>query len=192
MVRARIAEPRVVRCDREVAHEVQHVATADRVARDHGHDGLRQATDLDLEVQDVEPPDALARDHVVAQVAVAAPHRLVAARAEGVVALTGEHDDPDGGVVSCPVERVGQLEEGLGTEGVASLGPADGDPGDALGHVVGDVGVLIAERLPLRERDGSERLDGVLRRTRDDRRRRVLHVATLSGSRRRQDFLVDG
>ena len=58
---------------------------------------------------------------VVADVPVVAPDPLVAAGAEGQVALTGQDDHADGVVVAGPVEGVGQLEQGLGPEGVAHL-----------------------------------------------------------------------
>src|SRR5580704_12220266 len=48
--------------DPEVAHDVQHVAAADRVARDHGHHRLGEAPDLNLEVEDVQAADAVVPD----------------------------------------------------------------------------------------------------------------------------------
>src|SRR5439155_6991546 len=45
-------------------------------------------------------------------------------------------------VIARPVERIGQLEQRLGPEGVAHLGAADGDLGDALGGLVRDVAVV--------------------------------------------------
>ena len=58
---------------------MQHVAAADRVARDHRDHRLRQPADLHLEVEHVEAADA-----VVADVAVVAADALVAAGAERV------------------------------------------------------------------------------------------------------------
>ena len=43
---------------------------------------------------------------------------------------------PIDGVVAGVVERVAELEQGLGPERVAHLGPADRDLGDALGRLV--------------------------------------------------------
>ncbi len=102
---------RVVGGDRQVADEVQDVPAADRVARDHRDDGLRQAPDLDVEVADVQAPDALLRDLVVADVAVVAADALVAARAERVVAGAGEDDRADLGVVPRAVEGVAQARQ---------------------------------------------------------------------------------
>ena len=98
-LRAGLAEAGVVGRDGQVAHDVEHMAAADRVARHHGDDRLGRAPDLDLEVEDVEAADALLRDLVVADVAVVAADALVAAGAEGLVALAGEDDHADLGVV---------------------------------------------------------------------------------------------
>ena len=84
---AGLAEAGVVRRDREVADEVQHLAAADRVAGDHRDDRLWQPADLDLQIEHVQPPDPALGDVVVADVAVVAADALVAARAEGLVAL---------------------------------------------------------------------------------------------------------
>ena len=84
---------------------------------------------------------------VVADVAVVAPDALVAAGAEGLGALPGEDDHADVVVVAGPVEGVGQLEEGLGPEGVAHLRPADRDLGDPLRRgLVADVAVGVVGR----------------------------------------------
>ena len=146
-----LAEPGVVGGDGQVADQVEDVPAADGVAGHHGHHRLGQPPDLDLEVEHVEPADALPGHVVVAEVAVVAPDLLVAARAEGVGALAGEDDDPDRRVVPGHVEGVAQLEQGLGTEGVADLGTADGQLGDAVGHVHADVPV-VAPGLPGRQR----------------------------------------
>ncbi len=77
---------------------------ADRVAGDHRHHRLRQPADLDVQVGDVEAPDAgwAGPDYllVVVEVAGVAAHALVAARAERVRALAGEHDHADLGVLA--------------------------------------------------------------------------------------------
>ncbi len=145
---------------------MQDVATADGVARDHGDDGLRDPANQDLQVQDVESADALMGDLVVTEVAVVASDRLVSARAERVGTLTGQHDDTDRDVVAGRGEGVGELEEGLGSKGVAPLGSTDRDLGDALGHLIGDVAVVPAS-LPRRRVEGSEVVDRIMRQTRD-------------------------
>ena len=104
--RAGLAEARVVGGDREVAHDVQDVAAADRVPGDHRDHRLRQAADLHLEIEHVEPAGAL-----VVAVPVVAPHTLVATRAERLASFTGQHDHTDLGIVACDLERIPQLEQ---------------------------------------------------------------------------------
>ena len=77
------------------------MAAADRVARHHRHHRLRQPPDLDVQVGDVEAPDArAARD-----VARVPAHALVAAGAERVRALAGQHDHADLGVLARDLHR---------------------------------------------------------------------------------------
>src|SRR5436190_10225012 len=103
--RARLSEARVFRGDREVAYDVQHVAAADRVARDHRDDRLRQTANLLLHVEDVEARDFFFR----IDVAALAAHFLIAARAKRVGTFAGENDDADRLVVARQVERFLQL-----------------------------------------------------------------------------------
>ena len=110
-LRPGLAEARVVGGDGEVAHEMEDVPAADRVARDHGHDRLGQAPDLDLEVEHVEPADA---GRVA--VAVVPADALVTAGAERLGPLAGEHDHPDRRVVA------GQLEARASARRASSAG----------------------------------------------------------------------
>ncbi len=140
--RARLPEAGVLGGDREVADDVQDVAAADRVPRDHRNDWLGRAADLHVQVGDVEAPDRVG----FALVAAVAAHPLVAARAERVGTLAGEHDHADGGVLAGAREGVAQLDDGLRAEGVADLWTVDRDlrdPGLA-GELVADVGVVAA------------------------------------------------
>ena len=116
---------------------MEHVSAADRIARDHRHHGFRQPADLDLEVEDVQATDACRID-----VAVVASDALVATRAECLSAGAGQDDDADGRIVARGLESAGHLEDGGGPEGVAHLGPVDGDPCDAVPGVVEDVLVV--------------------------------------------------
>src|SRR6266545_4342124 len=132
-----LAEARVVGSDRQVADDVQHVDAADRVARDHGDHRLGQAAELDLPVEDVEAAGARGVD-----VAVVAPHALVAARAERLVPGAGEDDDADLRVVARDLESLCHLDHGQGTEGVADVGAVDRDLGDPVPGLVEDVLVV--------------------------------------------------
>src|SRR5215472_618102 len=131
--RACLAEPGVVGGDGQVADDVQDVTAPDCVAGDHRDDRLGGAPDLDLEVEDVEPADA-----TFVPVAVVTPDPLVTPRAEGLGAGAGQDDDADAWVVPSDVERVAELEQRPGTEGVANVGAIDCDPGDPVDRVVPD------------------------------------------------------
>ena len=115
------------------------MATPDRVAGDHGHHGFREPSDLDLQVEHVEPADPPPRHLVVAHVAVVPAYALVAAGAESVGPLPCQDHDADVGIVARLVEGVAQLEQRLRPEGVADLGPADRDLGDPLCDLEPDV-----------------------------------------------------
>ena len=69
------------------------------------------------------------------------------------VALAGEDDDADRRVVAGPFERVGELEQGAGPEGVADLGARDRDLGDVATvegrGLVADVAVFGVAGLPV-------------------------------------------
>ena len=79
---------------------MQDLPAADRVAGDRREHRLRQPADLHVQVADVEAPDALLGDLVVADVAVVAADPLVAAGAERLVAGAGEDDRADLDVVA--------------------------------------------------------------------------------------------
>ena len=119
-------------------------------------------------------------DVVVPDVAVVATDLLVTTGAEGIGSLTGEHDDANREVVTGSGERIGQLEQRLRAEGVAALGAADGDLGDAFGHLVGDV-LEVATRFPRRERLTTEVVDRVVGRASDDSLLNGVHAPNLPG-----------
>jgi len=124
--------------------------------------------DLDLEIEHVEAADPLLGHRIVPDVPVVTADLLVAPGTEGVRSLAGEDDHPDGRVVPGGVEGVGQLEEGLGAEGVADLRAGDGQLGDAVRHLVADVPVG-APRLPGGQGLPAEPLHRVDRRPYDHR-----------------------
>ena len=94
--RAGLPEAGVLRGDRQVADDVEDLAAADRVTRDHRHDGLRRPADLHVEVGDVEAADL----RTLGQVPRIAADPLVAARAERVGSLAGQDDHADGEVLA--------------------------------------------------------------------------------------------
>ncbi len=132
-----LAESSIVGGDGQVANDMEHVASADRIAGDHRDDGLGQPPDLDLEVEHIEPPDALGID-----VAVVASNPLVAAGAERLGAGPGEDDDANLLVVARRLESLGHLRHRYRSEGVADLRAVDRDLGDAVRGLVDDVLVV--------------------------------------------------
>ena len=145
---------------------MKDVATTDGISGHHGDHGLRDSSNEDLKIQHVQPPDSLLCHLIVSDVAIFTSDLLITTRAEGVGALAGEDDDPDRDVISRPAERFGHLEEGLWAKRIASLRSADGDLGDPLGHLIGDVAV-VPRLLPRRERQVAEIIDRVVRRSGD-------------------------
>src|SRR3954447_23072500 len=150
-LRPGLPEARVVGGDREVADHVQHVAAADRIARDHRHDRLRRAPHLHVQVGHVEAADPALGRVVLVHVARVAADALVAARAERERSLAGEDDHADVEVLARAVERVGDLDHRLRAERVADLRTVDRDLCDPLGGLVADVRVL-ARGLPVERR----------------------------------------
>ena len=140
------------RGQREVAHHVEAVAAAGGPA---GHDAdhhLGHEADEPLHLEDVEAAGLAGVDRVggVAlgvPVAVLAADALVAAGAERPPAVArrravaGEQHAADVGGLPGVVEHPVELVDGVGPEGVAHLGPVEGDAHGAvrLGAVVGDV-----------------------------------------------------
>ena len=96
-------------------------------------------------------------DLVVADVAVVAPDALVAAEQKAWSPAPVRMITPTVSSSRAPVEGVGQLEERLGPEGVAHLGPVDGDLGDPLGRLVADVAVVARARPSRWARSGRRR-----------------------------------
>src|SRR5262249_25497186 len=118
-LRPGLPEARVVRGDRQVAHDVQDVAAADRVARHHRDHRLAQPADLNVQVGAPEPPyrlvsSGLRRVGAGYVAAALAPGFLIAAGAECVWAFAGQDDHADVEVLARAGERVGQLDDGLG------------------------------------------------------------------------------
>ena len=142
---------------------MQGVAPAGRPAGHDRDDDLRHEADEALHLQDVQAAGALELGVVFVLIPVSTPDALVAPRTErptpvlGAGSVSGEQHDADArvlaGVIQCPV----QLVDGVRPEGVAHLGPIEGDAGDAPGDVVvvGDVGQF-AEAVDLTPQVGVE------------------------------------
>src|SRR5690606_5977630 len=134
-----LPEPGVVRRDRQVADQVQHVAAADGPPGDHRHDRLRAPAHRDMQIGHVEAPGRV----LVQLVAAVTANPLVTTGAARPRAGAGEGDDPDRLVLPGEHEGPVDLDQGVRTEGVVHLGTVDGDLGDSV------VGGLVADVLPL-------------------------------------------
>jgi hypothetical protein len=77
-----LAEHGVLRRDRQVADDMEHVTAPDRVTRHERDHDLRHRPDQFLEIEDIEPGDPIAPD-----VPRPAAHALVAPGAKGVFAV---------------------------------------------------------------------------------------------------------
>src|SRR5690606_9313783 len=132
--RAGLAEDRVVRRDGQVTDQVQDVPAADRVAGDRSDDRLGQRANLPLQIEDVEPGNA-----VLADVPAVPPHLLIATGAESLRAGAGQNDDAARAVVARAGERVGHLCDGLRAKGVAHFGAVNGDLRDAVPRLVKNI-----------------------------------------------------
>ena len=123
---------------RQIAHDVQNVAAADREAVHQRDNRDRQRPDLALQVQDVE-----ASQPVVADVPAATLDVQVAARAEGLVSCAGKEDAADRSVIANASEGVDQLGHGLRSEGISNLRAVDRDESDSGARMfVADVAVF--------------------------------------------------
>ena len=67
---------------------MQNVTTADRVTGHHGDHGFRGATNLNLQVENVQPTYPLLRDIVITDVAIVATDDLVTTGTESKISLT--------------------------------------------------------------------------------------------------------
>ena len=124
---------------REVAHHVQHVPAADRVARNQRDDRLRHRADVALQLEHVQ-----ARHPALAHVPRVTADLLVAAGAERPLpvlrrAVAGEQHDADVGILAGIAKGFLHLQQRVGAKRVADLGPVEGDARDAVALVVGDV-----------------------------------------------------
>ena len=112
------------------------------VSGDHRDYRLGQPTHLHVKVGDVEASDRRGTARV-GEIASVTAHALVPTGTEGLVALSGEDDDPDRRVLAGLHQSVRDLDERLWTKGVPDFWAADGDLGDAVtAEVVRDVRVV--------------------------------------------------
>ena len=136
--RARLTEAGMLRGDRKVAQDVQHVAAADRQAVDRRDHRLGDLADRAVQCLDLEQPAVRG-----AVIAALGPLLLIAARAEG--ALAGSRERHHAHLRRRPgaLEALDQLIDRMRGERVEPLGTVDGDPAQALLDLVAHVGQLL-------------------------------------------------
>src|SRR2546426_8185 len=123
---------------------VERGAPADVEPVPQGDEGLREAA---------ARPGEPGRPHADAArpgLAAGATLALIAAGRERLVPGAGEDDYADRAVGPRGAERADQLVDRERAEGIAHLGPVDGDPGDAIARLVEDV--LVRHRPPFGQR----------------------------------------
>ena len=104
-LRTGLAELRIVRRDREITDDMEDMTTADRIARHHRDDRLRQGSDLFLHIKDVQ-----SRDAVIPDVTGMTAHFLIASRAKGEIA---SHLPRDANILSVYVPTTPAMTSGF-------------------------------------------------------------------------------
>ena len=130
--RSRLAKYGVLSRQAQIAQQVQHLATTDRVTGHQGNHHLRQAADQALQIQHIETGQTR-----LVEIAPIAAHALIAASAKGPATISrwagsGKQHHPDPRVVANTRKGVAKLLHGAGPEGVALVGSVDRDAGDPL------------------------------------------------------------
>ena len=114
---ADLPEDGVGRGDREVAHDVEHVAAAHREAVDRGDDRLRHRVDELVEIDDGHHARVVQSGELV----------VLTADAEELVAGTGQDGHVDGGSLAHVPQRLEKLARGLESKLVRVLRAVDRD-----------------------------------------------------------------
>src|SRR5690606_35971579 len=131
--RAGLAELGVARSHRQVAKQMDFIAAADAIAAhlgddrlvDHAHRGRQRYQAPHVRTTDLRIALALVAD--------------IAARAEGLVAGTGQHDDTDLRIVGRNRKRAGEFLVSLRTHRVTNVRTVDDDVRDTALRRVRDV-----------------------------------------------------
>ena len=100
--RTGLSENGIVRSYRQVAHHMEHVASADGKAVDRRNHGLGQRTDLFLHLQHIQTGHT-----VVPDISPVPFHVHVASGTKGLVARSGQHDHTDIAPLAANIERWG-------------------------------------------------------------------------------------
>ena len=113
---------------------MEHVPSTDGISRYHRDNGFGAGSHLALEIQHIEAVASRVID-----ISGLAPDFLVAARAEGFLALPRQDDDSDVGIKSRIGKRLRHLIDSQRPERVAPFRAVDGDFCNAFRLFVADV-----------------------------------------------------
>ena len=107
---------------RQIADNLQHVASTDRIAVDHGDHGLGDRTDRLMQVKHIKTGHAVGIDIASSPLDI-----LVAARTECLVAGACQYDHTYFGAFPAVGHGVEHLHVGLWPEGIVDLRAVDSD-----------------------------------------------------------------
>ena len=132
---ADLSEDRFVRANRQVADRRQHITSADGVPVHAGDHGFGHVANGVVQFFDWQADGT-------APVVLSFMCRLIATCTERSVSGTGQDDAPDLPVVTSFLKGIDQLVAGLAAKSVHLFGSVDGDPRNAVFHLVDNVGVV--------------------------------------------------
>ena len=143
-----LAELSRLGCNGQVAEDMQHVPTADRITIHHSNDRLRHNANKTLQVKHVQ-----ARNIVFSHIPAIATNLLVASGAERFIFMTAtmvgtrQNDDANLRVITCNGKGIVHLVHRQRRERVASLRAVDSNLCDTVVRFVHDLPISLA-RLP--------------------------------------------
>ena len=145
-----LAKHGVISGEAEVAEQMQHLAATHGVAGDQRDHHLWQAANDALQIQHVQP-----RQAVLADITAVAANTLVTAGTEGIAAIrgrahAGEQHHTDVTVIPDARESITELHHRLRAESVALGGAVDGHASQAILATVHKDVLKAAPRCPLR------------------------------------------
>src|SRR5579863_7503692 len=119
------------------------MTTADSIACDHRYHRFWQILNGFLQVKRVQ-----ARHAIVADIPTMTAHTLIPARAERLITRTGKNSHANFRVLATDIEGINQFRQRFGPEGIAHLGPIDGNLSHTLGFFKNDV-CIVTDLLPM-------------------------------------------
>lgn len=121
---------------------MEDMSTADRVTGDHSNDGLGQVLDNLLQFESIQT-----RNAILTNVAALATDALIPTGAEGLLALTGENNNTNFGIVATEIKSLNQLIKRLWTESIPNLWAINRNLAYAIGFLKNNV-IKVMDFLP--------------------------------------------